>query len=175
MWHPENCNQGATHQGGAVFVSGAWRQPPRSKDHSHEAHSRGGAARLRHAVRRGVERLPRRSHHTGVYLVERYRGSASSRGYDHQWRRVRAAFLLSHSLCKHCEIRGQVTAADEVHHKLKVADRPDLRLVWSNLEALCKPCHSAETQRESAGLTHLPGCDAAGRPIDPDHPWNVTR
>lgn len=102
----------------------------------------------------------------------RSRGSAASRGYDHQWRKVRAAFIAKHPLCYHCELRGEVIAAEEVHHKLRVADHPKLRLDSTNLQSLCSPCHSAETQRENAGRTDVPGWDALGRPIDPGHPWN---
>ena len=64
------------------------------------------------------------------------------------WRKLRQAVLNEKPLCKHCEARGIVTAASEVHHIKRRRDYPELSLVRSNLEALCKPCHSSETLRE---------------------------
>ena len=34
-----------------------------------------------------------------------------------------------------------VTAATEVHHIVKIKDRPELRLEWSNLMSVCRDCH----------------------------------
>ena len=76
---------------------------------------------------------------------DRQRGSASSRGYDRAWWRVRLAFLAEHPLCADCI--PTLTPAIEVHHVRKVADYPDRRLDWDNLRALCKACHSARTAR----------------------------
>ncbi|WP_350211168.1 HNH endonuclease [Botrimarina sp.] len=63
------------------------------------------------------------------------------------WRKLRAAFLAEHPLCRDCLSAGRTTAAAEVHHREKRADRPDLALTWGNLEALCKGCHSRRTNR----------------------------
>jgi 5-methylcytosine-specific restriction enzyme A len=76
-----------------------------------------------------------------------WRGSAASRGYDDQWRKFREWFLLRHELCADCENRNIVMAANEVHHVLKLRDRPDLRCVEANCIALCTACHSARTAR----------------------------
>lgn len=76
---------------------------------------------------------------------ERRRGSASFRGYDGEWRRLRARFLSVHPDCEHPGCREQ---AREVDHVLSVRTHPHLRLEWSNLRALCKPHHSQRTARE---------------------------
>lgn len=81
---------------------------------------------------------------------DRRRGSPASRGYDAEWRRTRAAFLQRYPLCLFCEEAGRVTAAQVVDHIISIVDRPDLRLVWSNLRSLCKPCHDRRTAREQA-------------------------
>jgi 5-methylcytosine-specific restriction protein A len=78
-------------------------------------------------------------------VLDLRRGSASSRGYDAAWKRLRLVVLDEHPLCARCQTMGRVTVATEVHHKVKVRNRPDLRLDRSVLECLCKPCHSAET------------------------------
>lgn len=75
------------------------------------------------------------------------RGTRTQRGYDNRWLRLRAAFLAEHPLCADCEANGMVTPAEQVHHVAKVADRPDLRLDWENLMALCAGCHSRRTAR----------------------------
>jgi 5-methylcytosine-specific restriction protein A len=70
------------------------------------------------------------------------RPSASERGYDAAWRACRSRFLARHPQC--CA-PGCIEAATEVDHILSVADRPDLRLSWSNLRGFCKAHHSART------------------------------
>ena len=70
------------------------------------------------------------------------RGSSAGRGYDADWRRFRAAFLAEHPECEDC--RGVSRC---VHHKIKLRERPDLRLEPSNCRALCKCCHDRRTQR----------------------------
>lgn len=78
------------------------------------------------------------------------RGSAASRGYDADWRRLRLQYLAAHPLCLFCADADRVEAATVVDHIVPIADRPDLRLDWSNLRPLCKPCHDRHTAREQA-------------------------
>ena len=78
------------------------------------------------------------------------RGSAAQRGYDAAWRRVRAAFLAEHPLCECASCRqpgAVVVAADVVDHIIPIAERPDLRLDWSNLRAMSAAHHNAHTAR----------------------------
>jgi 5-methylcytosine-specific restriction protein A len=76
---------------------------------------------------------------------EQRRGSAYQRGYDAAWNRLRVFYLARHPLCQRCEAKGLVVTAREVHHRVPIAVDPSQRLVTSNLEALCKRCHTAET------------------------------
>ena len=71
------------------------------------------------------------------------RGSAASRGYGPQWRGVRLAFLAAHPICAIC----QHCVAVEVYHI--EPHRGDVQKFWdfSNLQGLCKSCHSRKTAR----------------------------
>ena len=82
--------------------------------------------------------------------LDRWRGSAASRGYDAAWRALRVAKLKADPLCWWCLQKGLLTPANTVDHIEPITDRPDLRLVWSNLRSGCKPCHDAHTARQVA-------------------------
>lgn len=75
------------------------------------------------------------------------RRSAAARGYDRTWQKVRSQKLALDPLCQDCICKGRSTAAVDVHHNLKVSDRPDLRLDLENLRSLCKSCHSIRTAK----------------------------
>lgn len=77
------------------------------------------------------------------------RGKTAERGYDARWRRLRELKLRTDPVCQiqtHCSD----ALANEVDHRIPIAERPDLRLVWENLQSACKSCHSAKTKRENA-------------------------
>jgi 5-methylcytosine-specific restriction endonuclease McrA len=76
---------------------------------------------------------------------EAARGPAHRRGYDWAWRKLRAAFLAANPVCTHAGCGQPATDAD---HELSVQARPDLRLEWGNLRALCHAHHSARTARD---------------------------
>ncbi len=84
---------------------------------------------------------------TEAQAYNRDRGSSSSRGYGRRWRRFRLTYLAGNPLCADCAAAGRVTAAIEVHHILRAADRPDLMLDPENVLGLCKAHHSARTAR----------------------------
>lgn len=87
-----------------------------------------------------------------AYNRSRY-GNDTRKLYDRRWRNARAKFLLQHPLCVMCEAKGLTFAAEVVDHKRP--HRGDLTLFWDqgNWQALCKPCHDSEKQRqERAGL-----------------------
>jgi 5-methylcytosine-specific restriction protein A len=69
------------------------------------------------------------------------RKSASERGYDHNWSKLRAWKLAKDPICHLCDLRGRVTAADTVHHINEVETNPELRLDPENLMSLCRECH----------------------------------
>ena len=81
------------------------------------------------------------------------RGSPSKRGYDAAWRGLRKLKLLADpfcQICTHCADKPLCEhVATEVDHIIPIAERPDLRLEWSNLQSACRACHSAKTMRES--------------------------
>ena len=84
---------------------------------------------------------------------ERDRGTANQRGYDAVWECLRRQKLAANPTCQiktHCEGMFPENAATEVDHIIPIRERPDLRLVWENLQSSCKPCHSAKTARESS-------------------------
>jgi 5-methylcytosine-specific restriction protein A len=73
------------------------------------------------------------------------RASQHARGYDAEWRKLRADYLKANPRCSH---PGCQDAAREVDHIQSVASRPDLRLAWSNIRGLCKRHHSQRTAKE---------------------------
>ena len=77
------------------------------------------------------------------------RGSAAARGYDATWRALRVQFLRQHPLCECDECKGAHTpdTAEVVDHIIPISERPDLRLVWTNLRAMSKRHHDAHTAR----------------------------
>ena len=79
--------------------------------------------------------------------VAENRPSSSQRGYDNSWRTVRIYHLSNFPLCGDCLTDGKFIPANEVHHKIKLKDRPDLRDEPSNLMSLCKSCHSKRTAK----------------------------
>jgi 5-methylcytosine-specific restriction protein A len=87
------------------------------------------------------------------------RPSAAARGYDADWRDLRARFLAVHLKC--CT-PGCDRHATDVDHIVSVRDRPDLRLDWSNLRPMCHAHHSARTAREQ-GFARPGRTDQGGR------------
>ncbi len=102
-------------------------------------------------------------------IHERRRPNASQRGYGRDWRKVRALVLADEPLCRMCDQQGRVTLATIVDHKIRIKERPDLRLARENLQPLCKSCHdSAAQSRDRRGYRKGVGID--GWPVDPAHP-----
>lgn len=72
------------------------------------------------------------------------RPTASSRGYDTTWQRLRLAVLADEPLCRRCRAEGRVTGAEVVDHITPIVDGGD-RLDRANLQPLCVPCHAIKT------------------------------
>lgn len=70
------------------------------------------------------------------------KGSASSRGYGADWRRIRRVVLNRDPFCKGCGRRPS-EHADHIRPKSQGGTN-DL----ANLQGLCGPCHRAKTARE---------------------------
>jgi len=60
--------------------------------------------------------------------------------YGSGWRKIRAMFLAWKPLCEICEGEGRLVTATTVHHVKPLADGGTHD--FSNLQALCHPCHS---------------------------------
>lgn len=76
------------------------------------------------------------------------RPSARDRGYDHEWRKARAEYLMWHPYCRECAKSGVTQQATVVDHV--VPHRGDKRLLWhrANWQPLCAPCHNSVKQRQ---------------------------
>ncbi|MCW1844137.1 HNH endonuclease [Prosthecomicrobium hirschii] len=84
---------------------------------------------------------------------EDFRGSASSRGYDHRWTRLSLKYRRQHPFCEECERHGRDALADLVDHVIPLR-KPFVgpRLEVGNLQSLCARCHSgikAALEREA--------------------------
>ena len=89
-----------------------------------------------------------------------------------RWRKLRAKLLSQHPDCIKCGSK-----ATEVDHIVAHKGHYGLFYSPSNLQCLCKRCHSSKTARESnfakGGKDKLMGrCGVDGLPMDSDHPWN---
>jgi 5-methylcytosine-specific restriction enzyme A len=79
------------------------------------------------------------------------RPSSSDRGYDTRWRTLRLHVLAREPLCRSCRARGLIKRASEVDHIVPIR-AGGARYDKSNLQPLCRSCHSAKTMRESVKL-----------------------
>lgn len=92
-----------------------------------------------------------RVHQTREYRrIERYRGSSTARGYDADWRRIRARVLAAEPSCRACRAMGVVTLARHVDHIIPLM-QGGARLDRANLQPLCEQCHAEKTAREARG------------------------
>ena len=71
------------------------------------------------------------------------RPSAGQRGYESDWRRLRAQHLAAHPYCARC---GAV--ATVVDHNIPIRVAPHRRLDPTNLQSLCTHHHSGAKQSE---------------------------
>ena len=102
-------------------------------------------------------------HAIGHHPKQRYdrdRGTSAQRGYDYAWRALRISFLRDNPLCCICAAANIIEPATVADHMQTIADRPDLRMVRSNLRPLCKPHHDAITARQVAEGHRGPRGDA---------------
>ena len=134
---------------------------------------RGSKLRLCTNQNRGGERMPTKPNTpcrhpgcpalvpAGTKYCEKHRTqhpedirSASSRGYNHAWRKASKQFLQTHPLCEECKKHGRYTKATVVDHV--IPHRGDQKLFWdrSNWRALCKHCHDRKTGREDSRPTY---------------------
>jgi len=88
---------------------------------------------------------------------DKHKGSRHERGYDGDWERVRNAYINTHTLCEICEQEDRVTPAEDVDHKIPFRGLNDpLRLLWSNLQSICRPHHTQKSaQDRQAGFRRV--------------------
>ena len=80
-----------------------------------------------------------------------------------QWQSCRNGYKLSKfGICERC---GCPNASD-VHHKIELTefniDNPEISINFKNLELLCKPCHSLETNSKYSPLQQGLSFDSNG-------------
>lgn len=78
---------------------------------------------------------------------DKTRPSAAQRGLGADWRKLRADHLSAHPWCRRCGAR-----AVEVDHIVPRRQDPARRLDPTNLQSLCRSCHSGAKQREERHL-----------------------
>jgi 5-methylcytosine-specific restriction protein A len=82
------------------------------------------------------------------------RPTATERGYDAEWRRLRARHLRDNPYCVECAKFGKVEKATEVDHIIPHKGDDSLRLDPDNLQSLCHYHHSQKTGRERGRRTN---------------------
>ena len=92
------------------------------------------------------------------------RPTARTRGYNWRWEKARKTYLATHPLCVMFNREGHARAATLVDHI--IPHKGDTALFWDvrgNWQALCKPHHDKDKQREERGSTQA--VDETGWPI----------
>lgn len=93
---------------------------------------------------RGASRCPEH-----IREQEQARGTATQRGYDSDWRKLRAAHIASHPTCSQ---PGCTLPATDVDHVIAHRGNDALRLDPGNLQSFCHGHHSQKTVSEDGGL-----------------------
>ena len=99
-----------------------------------------------------------------VWASRHPRPGNAERGYGKDWKALRAKVLVEEPWCRTCLALGDRNPTEEVDHILSVRQRPDLRLVRSNLQGLCGDCHKLKTNREDGGFGRPARGAGRGRP-----------
>lgn len=79
-------------------------------------------------------------------------GNSAERGYGYRWQRLRNRFIAQHPYCEECMKQGKITLATDVDHIVPHRGDPALLYDETNLQSLCKACHSRKTAREDGGF-----------------------
>ncbi|WP_405131887.1 HNH endonuclease signature motif containing protein [Paenibacillus sp. FSL H8-0317] len=92
------------------------------------------------------------AHSQDARSYDRNRQSSSQRGYDREWRKARADYLVRNPICVECASDGKVTGATVVDHE--IPHKGDRAIFWDTTRwrALCKTHHDSKTAREDGGF-----------------------
>ena len=71
-----------------------------------------------------------------------------------RWRNIRALVLSQQPLCLCCKHYGATRPAHDVDHIYPISHSPTLATTISNMQGLCKSCHSRKTQHEKRGVVY---------------------
>ena len=82
---------------------------------------------------------------------DQHRPSARQRGYDQRWERTRKAYPANHPRC--CVCNQPATDVDHIDGAGPLSPRGH---DWSNLQALCHPCHSRKTAAHDGSFGRPP-------------------
>jgi 5-methylcytosine-specific restriction enzyme A len=78
--------------------------------------------------------------------------------HSRAWIKLRnLVFKEQHGLCQQCYKEGRLTPGKAVDHIIPIKVNWALRLVKSNLQVLCQPCHNRKTLQEKKQLETPPG------------------
>lgn len=102
---------------------------------------------------------PNRAEQTSSYCIQ-HKQSVTQQEIDRHihdnkvygntvWRRLRRIKLNANPLCELCLSKGVVVQASQADHIIPVSLRPELKLVYENLQSLCETCHSKKTREEN--------------------------
>ncbi|HBR50372.1 MAG TPA: HNH endonuclease [Nitrospira sp.] len=75
-------------------------------------------------------------------LYDDRRGSSTARGYDRQWRKLRAEYLKRFPFCRLC-MRSRAVLVDHIRPKVNGGTDDEC-----NLQPLCTRCHNIKTGSE---------------------------
>jgi 5-methylcytosine-specific restriction enzyme A len=78
------------------------------------------------------------------------RPSASKRGYDRQWQKVRDEYIAENPYCESERHVGQEVPVYDVDHRQPLSEG-GARLDKKNLQSLCRSCHVLKTPRGRVG------------------------
>lgn len=81
-------------------------------------------------------------------LQDRRRGKTAERGYDAAHRRLREAVLAEFPVCQ-VQLVCCGAMATDLDHIIPIEQRPDLRLVRSNVRSSCKACNVARAHQNA--------------------------
>lgn len=99
---------------------------------------------------------PAHQEQTATKTYDQQRGTPVQRGYDSEWRRVRLdALKRDNFLCVLCLQSGRTEPAKDVDHITPISADPSRRLNLTNLQSLCRACHTSKTAKDRISLPKL--------------------